>query len=600
MTEQDIQARLPRLLDKDLNEVCRLRPNAQSIELNISPLSSASLTLEDGSGVAIRAFVELYNAKGSVGIFRVSRPDESYGSGERISLEHGICVLDDAIVQGKGEIEGTPTYVIGQILSHQKTKADGKYLWALGTVAAPDSMTIKVEHDGTKTLEMLSKAMRDLEGYMLTFDQSAVPWVMNVVKKPDSVACEGRLSRNIRTIRKTMDDGDLCTRLYCSLLDGGYIESDTIGTWGEIEASITLNDDMPKDEADAYCQRYLENRKNPVVSIEMDADEWYTLTGERLDRFEVGDICRVALPEYGVTIEERIVALKYMDALGMPEFATVLLANPITDLSIKTAQTEKDISDIKNTSTGYGNRISTSERKITNLHDEQGDIKKVGNKMVAWFASVDVDLDATEDAARFGALASYEETYDLFEGVDTRVTEAELVLYGDGTVANAGLVARVEDNVNKIKTQNTALLDLKADTESATAVLSAQVADNTALIRATADDLGSEIELKADKIALNGYVTANALKAELANFELSLNDSITTRTLNVTASTTTESLHANTCSTSNLRVKGNGISLKSATVLLSGTSLTVDSTGGIVTGVSLNKKTDTLFYMSWE
>ena len=96
MTAQDMQARLPRLLDKDLNEVCRLRPNAQSIELNISPLSSASLTLEDGSGVAIRAFVELYNAKGSVGIFRVSRPDESYGSGERISLEHGICVLDDA------------------------------------------------------------------------------------------------------------------------------------------------------------------------------------------------------------------------------------------------------------------------------------------------------------------------------------------------------------------------------------------------------------------------------------------------------------------------------------------------------------------------
>lgn len=587
MTAQDMQARLPRLLDKDLNEVCRLRPNAQSIELNISPISSASLTLEDGSGVAIRAFVELYNAKGSVGIFRVSRPDESYGSGERISLEHGICVLDDAIVQGKGEIEGTPTYVIGQILSHQKTKADGKYLWALGTVAAPDSMTIKVEHDGTKTLEMLSKAMRDLEGYMLTFDQSAVPWVMNVVKKPDSVACEGRLSRNIRTIRKTMDDGDLCTRLYCSLLDGGYIESDTIGTWGEVEASITLNDDMPKAEAEAYCQRYLENRKNPVVSIEMDADEWYTLTGERLDRFEVGDICRVALPEYGVTIEERIVALKYMDALGMPELATVSLANPIADLSIKTAQTEKDISDIKNTSTGYGNRITSSEKKITNLKDTQEGIEEINGKMTHWFNSVEIDLDA--ENAQIGLLASRSEV----TAVSTRLSNAEIILNGDD--ATIGLVAKVEENTGLLADHGSRITQAEIDIDGANASIalkaSATVVDalgervSSAEIRL--DGLNSEIELKADKITLNGYVKASqfsTLKAEVGNLTSGTTQASHLYTQNLTATNT-------------VRLAGHTCEWLSATFLTSATSLTVNSTGGQVTGVTLNKRTATIDYL---
>lgn len=375
--DKRIAVRLPRLLDKDLREVCRLQARAQSIELNIAPLSTASVTLEDGSGVAIRSFVELYNAKGSAGIFRVNMPDESYGSGERIALEHGICTLDDAIISGQGEITGTPKNVLSKILSHQTTKARGQNIWILGTVEAPESMTITVEHDGTKTLEMLAKAMQELQGYMLTFDQGAFPWVVNVVKKPEKVACEGRLSRNIRTIRKTLDDSDLCTRLYCSLLDDGYIESDTIGVWGEVEKSITLNDDMSKADALAYCQRYLDNRKNPVLAVQMDATEWFTLTGERLDRFEIGDVCRVALPEYGVTLEERIVALSYTDALGAPELATVSLANQIEDMSIKTAKTTQDVDSLKSTSTSYGSRItklgsrlSATEIEIDELNSE--------------------------------------------------------------------------------------------------------------------------------------------------------------------------------------------------------------------------------------
>ncbi len=553
MTMKQIAVRLPRLLDKNLNEVRRLRPRAQNIELNITPLSTASLMLEDGSGVGIRSFVELYNAKGSVGIYRVSRPDESYGNGERLTLEHGICVLDDAVVSGRGEIEGTPNSVLSEILTYQTTRANGQNLWTLGKVEAPNSMTIAVEHDGTKTLEILMKAMSKLAGYMLTFDQSVFPWVVNVVKKPENVACEGRLSRNIRTIRKTMDDSELCTRLYCEQLDGGYIESDTIDTWGEVEKSITLNDDMSESDVQAYCRRYLENRKNPILAVEVDATEWFAMTGERLDRFEIGDLCRITMPEYGVVIEERIVAMNYMDVLGMPEAVTVSLANQIADLSIQTARTQQDVDSLKNTSTRYGDRITSSETNITNLKDAQEGFKEVDNKMLHWFSSVEVNLDATEEAAIFGALASYKQV----SATEVRITEAELTLYGDGTSAKAGLVARVDDN--------------------------------EASITATATELGSEIKLKAD-ITYVDKLVADEIDSAFADLKITDAETIVTEYLTVKDKATINAL----------ALDGNNIKLSDVTVLTSGTTLTVNASGGVVTGVVLNRATKHMYYLDWD
>ena len=514
MTIKQIAVRRPRLIDKDLNEVKRLNPAAQSIELNITPLSTASLTLEDGSGVAIRSFVELYNAKGSAGIFRVSRPEESFGSGERMALEHGICTLDDATIRGQGRISGTPESVLKKILEHQTTKARGEKLWVAGTVEAPESMEITVEHDGTKTLEMLSRFIRELEGYRLDFDQSGFPWKVNVVKKPDKAACEGRLSRNIHTIRKTMDDSELCTKLYCSLLDGGSIESDTVEAWGVVEQEITLNDDMPKKDAAAYCRRYLENRKNPTMSVELDADEWFAMTGERLDRFEIGDICRLALPEYGVTIEERIVSISYMDAIGRPETATVSLANRPEDLSIRTAETKNDVDKLKHTSTGYGNQIRQANTTIAHLKEENEGFKKVDDKMTKWFASAQIDLDATEAGANVGILATYQETYELFSDVDTRVSAAELVLHGGPDGATAGLIARMGDAETAI-TANTngidSTIELVADTVEVVGTLESEIAD----LR-----LGISQTIVTEFITVTGRATLDELALDGQNISL--------------------------------------------------------------------------------
>lgn len=577
---EEIIVKNPRVLDSDLNEERRLNPVTQSVELTMDPLGTAEIVLEDGESVPVRTFIEVYNAKGSCGIYRVNSPEESYGDSVRLSLEHGICALEDAIIPGDGEITGTPRAVLEQIMTHQTTKARGQFLWTLGAVEAPDSMEITVEHDGTKTLEMLTKAVEQMDGYMLRYDQSGFPWVLSVVKKPEEIACEGRLSRNIRTIRKVVDDAELITRLYCNALESEYIDSDTVGTWGIVEGSVTVNDDVLPEDALAFCQRYIENRKNPTVSIEMDADEWYKATGEELDRFEVGDKCRVALPEYGAVIEERIVAIRYTDAQGRPEQATVSLANRITDMTLKAAETENDVDSLKSSSASMGRRVGSSEKEITNLKAQAEGFKEIDGKIVAWFSSVEVDLDATEEGARFGALASYQETFDLFSDVDVRVSEAELVLWGSSGESAAGLVSRVADNEARLDTnaleitalsesyvslkndttqalatigtrmekvegdtvtQSAAIVALRSDLDSSVASLNAAVGENEASITATATQLGSRIDLKADKTYVDNLI-AEEIEAAIADINLGISETVVTNYLTVTGRATLSSL----------------------------------------------------------
>ena len=179
------------------------------------------------------------------------------------------------------------------------------------------------------------------------------------------------------------------------------------------------------------------------------------------------------------------------------------------------------------------------------------------------------------------------------EDHDGEISRAALTLYGDGTSANAGLVANVARNEAGLATQNTALLDLKADTESATATLSARVGENEALILAKADELGSELELKADKIALNGYVTASAFESRFSQFENSIADNLYVSALSASGFE---------CST--FAFKGYGMSLKSTDYVKSvgRTKRYVKSPADVTIEIweISSISNDTLYYMSWE
>ena len=55
-----MSVRLPRLLDAQLREVCRLHPVTLSINERLVPPHDASMTLPPGEGAPFHAWVELY------------------------------------------------------------------------------------------------------------------------------------------------------------------------------------------------------------------------------------------------------------------------------------------------------------------------------------------------------------------------------------------------------------------------------------------------------------------------------------------------------------------------------------------------------------
>ncbi len=121
----------PRLLDSGLNEVRRIQAVSVSIEENIVPLSTATITVRRGETVPDRSWMELYTVNGSAGIYRARVPQTGYGNiTDQISLDHGLCEIGDHIVKAKIEtVTKTLSQAIAQVFAYY-----GGIRWQIGSV----------------------------------------------------------------------------------------------------------------------------------------------------------------------------------------------------------------------------------------------------------------------------------------------------------------------------------------------------------------------------------------------------------------------------------------------------------------------------------
>lgn len=459
--------RLPRLLDGSMKELARLNPVSLSIEENLSPLSTAEMVLPEGECAAETGqFVELYTSHGSAGIFRVQQAEQDYGGRVTLALEHGLTTLGDGIMPGESEQSGTTRQLLAALLACQP-----QTMWQLGTVAVPDSRTLTWQCDHSNLLESLCSLMDELTGYRLTFDQSVFPWVMNIEALQDADGCECRLSRNLSSLRVEEDRSELCTRLYVSGL-ASPLDADTIGTYGAITRYMDADPDIGHDELTKQGRAYLEAHKTPAVSVTMDAVDWYEATGEPFDRFTLGRVCRVCLPDYGKVIRQRVIAISWPDVYGQPDQVTVTLASESTTavsvmsgLIIDTTVTKKRFtSDLRS----QKELLLAAEDKITLM-------------------STRIELIAQEvevNAEQIDLKASKEEVGDLTR----RMSSAEIAIDG----ANASI---------SLKANQTTVDDL------GTRVSAAEIA---------IDGANSTIKLKADKVKVDALETeiAGLLKVD--------------------------------------------------------------------------------------
>ena len=477
--------RLPRLLDSGMKELARLNPVSLSMEENLSPLSTAEMVLPEGECAAETGqFVELYTSHGSAGIYRVQQAEQDYGGRVTLALEHGLTTLGDGIMPGESEQSGTTRQLLADILACQP-----QTMWQLGTVAVPDSRTLTWKCDHSNLLESLCSLMDELTGYRLTFDQSVFPWVLNVEALTDADGCECRLSRNLSSLRVEEDRSELCTRLYVSGLSTP-MDADTIGTYGVITRYMDGDPDIGTEELTKQGRAYLEAHKTPAVSVTMDAVDWYEATGEPFDRFTMGTVCRVCLPEYGKTIRQRVITLSWPDVFGQPDQVTVTLASEATSavgvmagLVIDTTITKKRVTSLSSALDRQKEILIAAEDKITLM-------------------STRIELIAQEvevNAEQIALKASKEEVGDLTR----RMSAAEVAI--DGANARIDLKANqttVDDLGTRVSAAEVAI-------DGANAEIALKVSKNGVV---SAINMSTEgIKISASRIELSGTVIAGYL-----------------------------------------------------------------------------------------
>lgn len=566
-----MSVRLPRLLDAQLREVCRLHPVTLSINERLVPPHDASMTLAPGEGASFRAWVELYTIDGSAGFYRVSSASESYVSTGDVDLEHSAAILGDAIIPGEGTYSGTCAEVLAAMLENQTTLINGQKPWVLGTCAK--SASIEYAYDCNNILSAMTEVVGDeKDGYALEFDDThGFPWRVNVVSVETSASCEGRLSRNLESVSVSMSDDEFCTRIYCkSLPEPHYIDGPTVGVWGIITKTITVGEGVTAESLKSYIVRYLEDHKNPRNSIEINGVDLATATGENLDLFRIGRLFRLALPDYGVKMEERILVRSITDVYGDPRGVRLTLASNIRD-------TAEDLVRLDNTVTGGSSQNSTKKYigggkgtglSKTSVLDMLKKTDSFTSATEAWVKEAGVKIEANHA----DLYATKKAITGNWAG-DVETINALITASSD----NGGLVSMIVGRHNKIEDVNAAisataagggLINMKADAKTVTGIgerlSSAEITLNGAdgqiglvgrvetaegdikSAEVKIDGLNSEIELKADKIMLKGYVTADQLSAELADFKLTMNESVVTNFLGVNNKAVINSMTLNT------------------------------------------------------
>ena len=556
-----MSVRLPRLLDAQLREVCRLHPVTMSINERLVPPHDASMTLPPGEGASFHAWVELYTIDGSAGFYRMSSASESYVSTGDVDLEHSAAILGDAIIPGEGKYSGTCAEVLTAMLANQTTLINGQKPWVLGTCAK--SASIEYAYDCNNILSAMTEVVGDeKDGYALEFDDThGFPWRVNVVPVETTASCEGRLSRNLESVSVSISDDEFCTRIYCkNLPEPHYIDGATVGVWGIITKTITAGEGVTAESLQSYITRYLEDHKNPRNSIEINGVDLATATGESLDSFRIGRLFRLTLPDYSVKMEERILVRSITDVYGDPRGVRLTLASNIRD-------TAEDLVRLDNTVTGGSSQNSTKK------YIGGGTSKGTGlsqTSVLDMLKKADSFTSATEAWVKEAGVKIEENHADLYAtkqaitgnwAGDVETINALITASSD----NGGLVSMIVGRHNKIEDVNAAITATAAGggliTMKADATVTDALGERVSSAEISIDGLNSEIELKADKITLYGYVTMSKFNAEIAEIKITDSSYVTTAALN------TKSLSAHYAEIYSINIGGKQARWKSVTVV---------------------------------
>lgn len=308
---------MPYLLDANLSASSDLTPAHLSVTEQLFSLSTAEMVLGAGtltmSGSMVRQFVHLFDENGSMGIYRIAACQVDQHNTCTMSLEHGICTLEDCVGPEEAELSGSMRSILTTILAWQH---DVK--WQLGDVDVPDTVTHYTLHAGNQiALQALFDAVALCNGaYALAYDQTTTPWTVHLRKLPTIFDCECRLSQNVAGVSIAYDESEMCTRVTSAMLEGGYYQdAQAVEKWGVIARALDIDEESaltPLEQATAYVA----DHASPRVAVEIDALELGKISGNPYDFFSLGKSCRVALGALSQYLTLQIVSVHWPDVYG--------------------------------------------------------------------------------------------------------------------------------------------------------------------------------------------------------------------------------------------------------------------------------------------
>lgn len=314
---------------------------------------------------AVTEKTKLYKHCGyRMGIGEMSTPIEA---GTRLTV-HGAAYEDRRFNPYKGEVElffavETPSttgwipakyvtldpgYVIGgdtgKATDHFKDVATSLFQlahdtidtgWAFGESDFDESFGYVYED--VNLMDAIMAMPAKLEGqYRWEFDQTSRPWRINLRRLDEGNMAELRTTRNLSRLRIETGTADLVTCVYpigqngqtVASVNGGspyvYANNATNGWHSE---QIYRTEDTDANALYESAVAYLMEKSQPTVTITVSALDLSEMTGEPLDRLELGKMCRVVLPSEGLMVREYITELRWADVYTAPEQVTVTLAN---------------------------------------------------------------------------------------------------------------------------------------------------------------------------------------------------------------------------------------------------------------------------------
>ena len=443
--------------------------------------STATMSPTDMSGIGVNSWFKDDTEPGKGIVWRVKSIANAYHTQTpTVQLEHVINTLRDRIMFGEittGTLAGNANattvsayQAVRYILSYQSD-------WVLGEFGY--SVSNPYKFDGDSLFDALETVTASLRDACWTYNMDVYPFRLNIVPKPSGVGSELRAGRNLKTISKTIDKSQMYTRFYPIGKDDLHVDGDCVdrntslyGVVAKCETDASIDS---KDELWRWANERLDNHAEPTVTIDVEGFELADATGESLDKLTLGRICRIPLPEFGTTIQERITALNYQDKIHQPTVVRVTLANNREDVT-------KIIADaIKKGTSGKGGRTST----------------KQGKQDHAWFE----DTDEHVAMCAIGIIGT-----DA-KGNPNWIRLSELAVDGEG------IHAKVQSVQKKQVVQQTQIeMNEKAILMEADERKSNDLSLHSELL-IQSDEIKAEVEeRKAEGVALSGRIQVNAGK----------------------------------------------------------------------------------------